>query len=100
MDKPKMPNLTEAYLYGLYEYVCDPKRVAAHHAAWEVYVAALEADLAELRADAERYRWLRENCQDAPDEWGVAAQLYFGTYASGNLDAAIDAARQSESVND
>ena len=44
-------------------------------------------------ADAERYRWLRDNCQEAADYYATAGQLYFGTYGYSGIDAAIDAAR-------
>ena len=48
----------------------------------------------ELAEDAERYRWLRDNCEATADEYGTAGQLYFGTYQAGQLAAAIDAAMQ------
>lgn len=38
----------------------------------------------------ERYEWLKENATQTPDEHGQAEQLYFGTYAAGDLDGAID----------
>ena len=46
-----------------------------------------EAELAALREDAERYRWLRDNINCLPyDDWGVGPQ-----FPSGNeLCAAID----------
>jgi len=44
-------------------------------------------------ADAERYRWLRDNCQEAADYYATTGQLYFGTYGYSGIDAAIDAAR-------
>ena len=45
---------------------------------------------AELREDAERYRWLRDNINRLPyDDYGMGPQ-----FPSGNeLDAAIDAAK-------
>jgi hypothetical protein len=65
----------------------------ACHAA----LIATDETIAALRRDAERYRWLRENCENVADEYGRAGQLYFGTYAHGELDTAIDAAlRQAE----
>lgn len=51
-----------------------------------------------LVADAERYRWLRDNRQEAADYYATAGQLYFGTYGYGGLDAAIDAARAEGGV--
>ena len=52
------------------------------------------AEIAGALRDAERYRWLKCNCQYMPDELGIAGQLYFGTYAWGDLDTAIDSAMQ------
>ena len=52
------------------------------------------AEIAGALRDAERYRWLKCNCQHMPDELGIAGQLYFGTYAWDDLDAAIDSAMQ------
>jgi hypothetical protein len=57
---------------------------------------ALAAENAALKADAERYRWLREHAQETPDEQGMGAQLYFGVYMAGTLDAAIDAAKGAQ----
>lgn len=63
-------------------------------------VQKLQAELLSHRhgagdaEDAERYRWLKCNCQHMPDEIGIAGQLYFGTYAWGDLDTAIDSAMQ------
>ena len=61
-------------------------------AAWNR--RAHSAEIAGALRDAERYRWLKCNCQHMPDELGIAGQLYFGTYAWGDLDAAIDSAMQ------
>jgi hypothetical protein len=47
-----------------------------------------EAEAEALRADAERYRWLRENEQDRSD--------VFLACCRDELDAAIDAARKGE----
>jgi hypothetical protein len=52
----------------------------------------LEDYLRGLAKDAARYQWLRKHCEDTADEYGTSGQLYFGTYAAGQLDAAIDAA--------
>lgn len=52
------------------------------------------SEIAGALRDAERYRWLKCNCQHMPDELGIAGQLYFGTYAWGDLDTAIDSAMQ------
>ena len=60
--------------------------------AWNT--RAHSAEIAGALRDAERYRWLKCNCQHMPDEIGIAGQLYFGTYAWDDLDAAIDSAMQ------
>lgn len=63
-----------------------------HHAE---ALATLRAELAGLRADAWRYRWLRDGLQaNSSDAYEVTERAYMG-----NLDAAIDAARQQESSN-
>ena len=52
-------------------------------------VAAQAAELEALRADAERYRWLRDGCDDKLSEaTRIAADCYGMEW-----DAAIDAAR-------
>jgi len=48
-------------------------------------IAALEAENETLRADAERYRWLRKR--------PVSADFGYSYQANEALDAAIDAAR-------
>lgn len=49
----------------------------------------------------ERYEWLKKHATQTPDEFGQAEQLYFGTYAAGDLDGALDDAirqtREAES---
>jgi hypothetical protein len=67
---------------------------------------AIAAKLATLEAEAERYRWLRENCSysygmqpDSPAEHGIEYRWQQGTYEERNhgidttIDAAIDAAK-------
>lgn len=99
---------------GRYECCGDPDVYGAEHpivgllggnpnisdvetiAAAVNFLRTHSAEIAGALRDAERYRWLKENCQHVPDELGVAGQLYFGTYAGGELDAAIDAARAGE----
>lgn len=58
------------------------------------FLRSHSAEIAGALRDAERYRWLKCNCQHMPDEIGIAGQLYFGTYAWGDLDTAIDSAMQ------
>jgi hypothetical protein len=59
-------------------------------------IAKLEAENAELRKDAARYRWLRDKLLGADFAWGEPPTCVwvFETDApiSANLDAAIDAA--------
>lgn len=59
-------------------------------------IDALEGEIAALRKDAERYRWLRDNMvQDGDDYDGfMSTRNLFprGNEYPGNLDAAIDAA--------
>ena len=55
-------------------------------------VLGLEGTVERLRADAERYRWLRDPANANRDEWNA-----FGPYSSATeIDAAIDAARAGE----
>lgn len=53
----------------------------------------MQAERDAAMADAGRYRWLRDNCQEAADYYATTGQLYFGTYGYSGIDAAIDAAR-------
>lgn len=61
----------------------------------------LEAENAELRADAERYRWLRD---DAPGHWDVCRTADNGDtellLVPGVLDAAIDAAIRARGMGE
>jgi hypothetical protein len=63
---------------------------AADYDAALVRAEKAEAELERLRADAERYRWLR----DAP-AWGQSVCYAFSERLDnpGEIDAAIDAAR-------
>ena len=60
-------------------------------------IAALLAERAELKRDAERYRWLRDRIENKGDmviakcsEWSIES------WSGDDPDAAIDAAMQSE----
>lgn len=72
--------------------VASQMREAASH------IATLEAELAAVRADAERYLWLRDEAHQASrhapavlkDGPTDECSFYFGN----ELDAAIDAARK------
>lgn len=61
-------------------------------------LAASRAEVEGLKKDAERYRWLKDNCEAVADEYATAGQLYFGTYLYGNIDSAIDAAMEKGNV--
>ena len=63
--------------------------------------ARLNARIAELEADAARYRWLAAKAQKdtAYDRYGNGAHWIIGFFAANGrhaLDAAIDAARRKE----
>ena len=65
--------------------------MTTHHAddATIVYIAQLEQENAELRKDAERYRWLRND-----DNWGDDADHRWevlGEKSCKDFDALIDA---------
>jgi len=67
------------------------------HAPAEAAIVALRAEVAELRKDAERYRWLREhacNYSDGYDGPELAMRTH-GPDWPAEIDAAIDAARAS-----
>lgn len=58
-------------------------------------LSAAQAEIAALREDAERYRWLREHRQDSVGHSSLWLWLQSNDLLYGGLDAAIDAARQS-----
>ena len=67
---------------------------------WAGLCVRLEARIAELEADAERYRWLagKAHKDTAYDRYGNGAHWSIGFFASDGrhtLDAAIDAARKA-----
>ena len=79
-----------------YVTTCD----CMSEAAWGDYVrhndyAALEAECERLRADAERYRWLRDSEQLEPDQFGALNEWLWGdgdfTYVASAIDAALSA---------
>jgi hypothetical protein len=78
-------------MYDGYQENCEAIAAAVN------FLRTHSAEIAGALRDAERYRWLKCNCQHMPDELGIAGQLYFGTYAWGDLDTAIDSAMQQGS---
>lgn len=68
-------------------------RMSANHRL-EVSEALIDAatEIAQLRKDAERYRWLRR--RDAGDQW-----RYMGGVSGEKMDAQIDAAIREEGAN-
>jgi len=98
-DNIKLPPLPPLHIVPSVEPVDYPE---VARALMDYARAAVEAELAEVRADAARYRWLR-------DRWGRVTETYdgdsgrvveIGTEPDGegwdvdasSLDAAIDAA--------
>lgn len=79
----------------------DMKIAECYRAEDAEYVAAAlreyssPAHTSEAR-DSERLDWLDAKCTNVADEHGIASQLYFGTYATGKLREAIDAAIAAE----
>lgn len=62
------------------------------YAAYEQVNAELKAELEVLRKDAERYRWLRDQC-GVVEYQSIAGAIGSGMLPSGeNLDAALSAA--------
>jgi len=66
----------------------------------ELELAAAKAEVERLRADAERYQWLRECARATSEHWGGRWSLVTEGPApenatSAGIDAAIDAARNA-----
>ena len=60
-------------------------------------IAALTAEAERLRADAERYRWLRDEANRSYVEFGVYGGAVISAPSADHLDEEVDAARsQSE----
>jgi outer membrane murein-binding lipoprotein Lpp len=59
-------------------------------------MARLERENAELRKDAERYRWLRDPANMRHEDDLCVSDGYFNEYREGELDAAIDAAMKEQ----
>lgn len=60
---------------------------------WNNEVRTHRAEIAAAVRDKRRLDWLDRDCTHVPDEYGMARQLYFGTYSSGQtLREAIDVA--------
>lgn len=72
------------YSFGIGKHVGAWLRATADH------IVSADAEIAELRRDAERYRWLRANATRK-----LGAEL-FGQPCPSYIDKAIDAARGGE----
>ena len=63
-------------------------------------IERLRAELAECKQDAERYRWLRDDCGGfevtVREENEDGYESWVAGYPAEELDAAIDAARKGE----
>lgn len=73
------------------ELIAELEEIATRDTATKVTVKACDlramlAHIAELKRDAERYRWLREACDNDPGNLGLEYAENFG------VDAAIDTA--------
>lgn len=95
---PPLPEPSKDPIYG-YTAIDVMKIVAALNSYWRAYA---EQETAALRADAERYRWLRENALtvDMVADPNNFVQVWTGTdpalcFRGRTLDAAIDAAIRS-----
>lgn len=70
----------------------------------DFYLASeADAEIARLKADAERYRWLRENCRSECEDSGKPQLINPIEYSCNwrrELDDAIDAAMQSGKERD
>jgi hypothetical protein len=77
--------------------VCEISATKMARAAAEL--RRLHAENEALRADAERYRWLRGNARATSEHWGGRWSLVIegpapgGNAPAASIDAAIDAAR-------
>ena len=58
-------------------------------------IAALEVQLAEARKDAERYRWLKNGCNDKGTTATHIAKDLFGFEWNRSIDAAMAQERQN-----
>ena len=77
------------------QWMNEKMALAVEHATGE-----LRAEVERLRADAERYRWLRECARATSEHWGGRWSLVTEGPAPRNatpagIDAAIDAARNA-----
>lgn len=59
-------------------------------------ISALEAELAEWRKDAERYRWLRDKCRDGSLTIARADDWSLHPWSGDDIDKEIDAAHKGE----
>lgn len=89
-DKPEALRLVEEYAQEVKDFGYVEHSLA--RAKLENHLAALHAECEALRADALRYRWLRDPRNADRDEWNS-----FGPYSTAQeIDAAIDAAMSKD----
>lgn len=97
IELPPLPSGPCIYHVEGHNYV-DKETFLEWHEAHSARERILRARVAELEADAERYRWLANKAHKdtAYDRYGNGAHWSIGFFASDgrhSLDAAIDAAR-------
>lgn len=105
MTTPELPPLRPYATRTYSPSMKHPGRPTAYTAKTvEARERILQARIAELEADAERYRWLRNaiSCRIVSHTTGELTSNYVEWYhlsaqfGAGSLDAAIDAAREAK----
>ncbi len=75
----------------------DSEKLARYYAACNLNtILALLAERAELKRDAERYRWMRDYLRHDYKRWESAGAWNHANIQAGEFDAAIDAAMETE----
>ena len=69
--------------------------VAQRNSAWEE-IERLRAELAECQQDAERYRWLRDQCRYGNLTIALCTSFELQPWGGDDTDKAIDTARKGE----
>jgi hypothetical protein len=63
---------------------------------WQAATLAAEARIRELEADAERYRWLREGCNDKGSAASFLVENYYGMEWDEKIDAALTKHKENQ----